>query len=453
MKKLILSIALLFSISGILAQTFEVDTISMTGDIEDRINMVFLSDGYQEHELDKFIADVNWMMNAIFDREPYPAYRNYFNVFAIKVPSEVSGAADDPSSLINNYFGSTFNWANIWRLVVPAHSGKVQSVLRENFPEYDQVMMLVNDNRYGGSGGWISTNTTHTDGPEICIHEMGHSFASLGDEYWAGAQYAREKVNMTQESNPEEVKWARWIGYRSTGVYAHSESPSWYRPHQNCQMRYLKRQFCPVCQEAINSKILNLTSPIKSYFPEEDEFTNTEPVMQFKLDLLKPDPNTLKIVWSLNSDSIQGNVDSLYIPASELLPGMNRVSVSILDTTKYIRSSTHERIHLNRITWDFDSGSSGIKPDIRKSKFNLDLYPNPASDFINLEYYVSNPTTIQVNLLDLAGKKHELVSIQHQIAGSHQEHVNLSQFNLSKGTYLIEVITAIERIVLPLVIQ
>ena len=453
MKKLLISLTLLLSVSSIFAQKFDIDTISMTGSIEDRINMVFLSDGYQEHELDKFISDVNWMMDAIFDKEPYPAYRNHFNAFAIKVPSAESGAADDPSELINNYFGSTFNWGNIWRLVVPAHSSKVQSVLRENFPQYDQVMMLVNDDRYGGSGGWIATNTTHTDGPEICIHEMGHSFAALADEYWAGSQYAREKVNMTQESNPDEVKWARWVGYRSAGVYSHSESPTWYRPHQNCEMRYLKRQFCPICQETITSQILDLTSPVNSYSPEEDEFTNTEPIMEFKLNLLKPDPNTLKIIWTLNSDSIQGNIDSLLIPATDLLPGMNRVSVSILDTTNYIRSSSHERIHINRITWDFDSGSSGIKPEIQKSKFNFDLYPNPASESVNVEYYISHPSSIQVNLRDLLGRRYELISTEHEIAGSYKQQLNLSKYNLPIGNYLIEVLTSDERTVLPLIIQ
>ena len=304
MKKILFISLALFLFTALQAQQFDVDTISMTGSIDDRINLVFLPDGYQEDELDKFIEDVHWMKNALLGKEPYLSYRDYFNSFAIKVPSNVSGAADDPDSLIDNYFGSTFNSSGIWRLVVPKRSSKIQSVLRDNFPQYDQVVVIVNDSRYGGSGGWAATSTTHTNGPEICIHEIGHSFAGLADEYWAGAQYARERVNMTQETDTEKVKWKNWLAYNNVGIYSHDESPTWKRPHQNCEMRFLNRQFCPVCQEAISNKILDLTNPVKNFYPAEDGFTHAEPTIEFSVDLLKPYPNTINIKWTLNTDSI-----------------------------------------------------------------------------------------------------------------------------------------------------
>jgi hypothetical protein len=453
MKKISLILVFLLTIVSLFAQRFEVDTISKTGDLDSRINLVFLSDGYQAEELDKFIDDVNWMMDAIFSKDPYTSYRKYFNAFAIIVPSAVSGAADDPGALIDNYFGSTFNWANIWRLVVPAHSNKVQSVLRDNFPEYDQVMMLVNDSRYGGSGGWISTNTTHTDGPEICIHEMGHSFASLGDEYWAGQQYAGEKINMTQESDPNAVKWARWINYRSTGVYPHSENPDWYRPHQNCEMRYLNREFCPVCQEAISSRILDLTSPVVSYFPSENTFVAIEEEVRFRVELLEPDPNTLKLIWSLNADSVAGNVDSLLLRSEQLLTGANRVSLSILDTTKYIRKSSHSRIHLNRINWDFDFKSTGIQPFISKTKFNFGFYPNPARDEIHLDFDLPYASEVDIVLFDALGKAHRLLTGSKRIEGRHELSFDLTSMNLSAGNYYLKLLTSEDVLTLPLIIQ
>ena len=236
-KRILTLTLILFPALVINAQKFDVDTVSMKGTIDDCINIVFLPDGYQEEELDKFSDDVDWMIDALFGKEPYPEYRDYFNCFAIQVPSEESGAANDPDSLINNYFGSCFNNSGIWRLVVPRRSSKVQSVLQDNFPQYDQVVVVVNDSRYGGSGGWMATSTTHSNGPEICIHEIGHSFAGLSDEYWAGAGYARENINMTQETDPSVVRWKDWMGFRSVGIYSHSEDPSWKRPHQNCEMR------------------------------------------------------------------------------------------------------------------------------------------------------------------------------------------------------------------------
>lgn len=434
------------------AQRFDVDTISKTGNLEDRINLVFLPDGYQQNEMDKFIEDVHWMLDAILKKAPYNQYTAYFNAFAVRVPSAVSGAANDPDSLINNYFGSTFNWANIWRLVVPAHSGKVYTVLQNNFPQYDQVFMIVNDSRYGGSGGWIATSTTHVNGPEICIHEMGHSFAGLSDEYWAGSQYARENINMTQNNNTETVTWKNWLGTGSVGIYSHTESPTWYRPHQNCEMRYLDRQFCRVCQEAIASKILDLTSPVVSFYPEEDQFVNTEPYLDFKLSLLKPSPNTLKITWKLNRDSIAANTDSIRFAATQLQAGENEIVAMILDTTQYIRKSSHSQVHLNQIKWTFDAGTSSIDAIDRES-FHLDIYPNPASDYVSLQYSLTETTELQILLISSNGEQLIQKVYPGKPAGQYQEVIDLKSLHLAAGHYYIQVYLNNDRFTLPLIVQ
>ena len=438
MKKLIfLSTFFLFTLSTF-SQRFQVDTIAMTGSPDDRINLVFLSDGYQEHELDKFITDVNWMLDAILKKAPYSSYQNYFNAFAIKVPSEVSGAANDPDSLINNYFGSTFNWAGIWRLVVPARTSKIQDVLRLNFPQYDQVFMLVNDSRYGGSGGWIATNTTHSNGPEICIHEMGHSFAGLRDEYWAGPQYAREGINMTQETDPEQVKWAEWMGYNSTGIYPHEESPTWYRPHQNCEMRYLNRNFCPVCQEAIATTILNLTSPLISWSPSENVFTNADDSIDFSVQLLEPDPNTLHLTWTLNGTAVASDTDSIRLTASQLQATNNQLLLNILDTTRYIRDAAHPQLHSHNITWTFDSSANGIL-DIKQTGIHIQVFPNPATDHLTIDFTSNQTGWHQINLIDMQGKQWILKDKNNHISGSNRITINLLELPVSRGNYVVEI--------------
>ncbi len=54
---------------------------------------------------------------------------------------------------------------------------------------------------------------------EMMLHELGHTVADLADEYFAGASYAREYANMTAESDPEKVRWSRFIGKNGVGVY------------------------------------------------------------------------------------------------------------------------------------------------------------------------------------------------------------------------------------------
>ena len=146
------------------AQVFDVDTIQYSGNIHQRINLVILSDGYQEHELDKFIEDAKDFSDTFFSGTPYKEYRSFFNVFAIRVPSNESGAnhpgtATDvtepahPIKEVDNYFGSTFDYYNIHRLLYPENTIAITNVLASNFPSYDQVVVLVNTPYYGGSGG------------------------------------------------------------------------------------------------------------------------------------------------------------------------------------------------------------------------------------------------------------------------------------------------------------
>ena len=75
------------------AQVFEVDTIQYNGSISSRINLVILGDGYQESELNQFALDAGNFSTEFFTQSPYREYRNYFNVFIIKVPSDESGAS------------------------------------------------------------------------------------------------------------------------------------------------------------------------------------------------------------------------------------------------------------------------------------------------------------------------------------------------------------------------
>lgn len=199
------------------AQVFDVDTLLWSGPSVNRINLVILGDGYQSSELSKFISNSNKFTNVLFSETPYQEYKNYFNVFAIKVASNESGASHPgtapdvvepahPISTVDNYFGSAFDAYNIHRLLVAKNTFAINNVLAMNFPTYDQVIMLVNSPYYGGSGGKVAVASLEANSDKIALHELGHSFANIADEYYAGDVYAKEKINMTRETNPDSVK-------------------------------------------------------------------------------------------------------------------------------------------------------------------------------------------------------------------------------------------------------
>src|SRR5688572_11825013 len=106
------------------AQTFEVDTIFKNGGLAERINLVFVGDGYKADELGKYNYDVNDILAEIFNQSPFKEYKNYFNAFAINVISNQSGAshpqtssnsdcAQVPILTVDNYFGSKFDLGGI----------------------------------------------------------------------------------------------------------------------------------------------------------------------------------------------------------------------------------------------------------------------------------------------------------------------------------------------------
>lgn len=431
MRNLILVLLLLLTFNFGFSQMFDVDTIQFNGSTDTLINIVILGDGYTQNLLDKFVEDAHSTSRALFKDAPYSNYRNYFNVFLIKVPSNESGAANDPTYPIDNYYGSTYNAYGMQRLLVPMKESKISGVLAANLPSYDIVIMIVNDTRYGGSGGWVSTSSMHADASEIMLHEMGHSFAGLIDEYWAGEQYAHEGINMTQETNIELLKWKNWHGSQGVGLYPHSESPVWYRPHQNCKMRYLGADFCAVCKEGIIEKIHSLVSPLVSYIPASTSLTSSDYPISFKLNMLKPLPNTLNIKWILNNLPFDTNTDSVKVHSFDLLPGINNLSAIVEDTTRLLRVDKHNQIHLSAVIWNIEKSTSRIKTLFSK-KMNITIFPNPFQNYLTIKSEQEIVEDIKIEIVDIKGT----ILVSNTFRS--QKQISLSTSNLSQGYYILK---------------
>lgn len=429
------------------AQVFAVDTIAKTGPLDKRINLVYLADGYLASEQAKFIADVTEINNKLFNTIPFKEYKNYFNVFAIKVPSNESGIkhantagdcpgiATHPVSNPKNYFGTKFDVANIHRLVVPDSFAKINAVLADNFPMYDQVLVVGNTSFYGGSGGAIATSTTHNSAAEIMIHEVGHSFASLADEYWAGPQYAAEKPNMTAQSNSTLVKWKNWIGTPGIGVFQHSGGPGWYKPTTGgtCKMEALGPAFCSVCKEAFTEQIHSLVSPLDSYAPSNAAPLNVYGTIGFKLNLLEPLPNTLKRTWKLNGTQQAVNVDSFTVLSESIANGNHTVLATVLDETTLTRADNHLSLHTYNISWNLSIATGLSEPDVFKA--SLRIFPNPMQENLVVQYELEKRSDVSIQLISTDGKVIPLVQQKKQNAGTYSVPFDLNKYKLAAGTY------------------
>lgn len=367
MFKKILPFAFCLCVFTAYSQVYPVTTILNNGSQDKRINLVFLGDGYTSAQQSTYITNVTSIKNALFAQSPFLEYQNFFNVYAIQVPSLEEGAkhagtatdVTEPASPIvnpNNYFGSRFDVSNIHRLLAPANNALIQSALASNTPYYDQVFILVNSTVYGGSGGTYATSSINSAAGEIAIHEIGHSFANLGDEYWFNCA---ERKNRTANSNPATIVWKNWLNTNSVSIYTiPGSSPTCYRPHQNCKMQVLNSPFCSVCKEAFIDKIYSLVSPIESTNPVSNTVAFVGPTMNFSLGLILPNPNTLKINWKLNGTSIAMDVNSVNLTSANLISGNNTLVAEVTDGTAlskaYLPATSG---YLNSFTWTINNTS------------------------------------------------------------------------------------------------
>lgn len=405
-----------------IAQPFPIDTIQWSGPVEKRINLVFLSDAYQFSELDQFVLDAEKVSAHFFRQTPFKQYQSYFNILAIRIPSNQSGAKKSPSEVRDTYFGSSYNFAGIERLLVASNLLGAQEILIDQVPLFDQAILIVNDPKYGGSGGWLATTSVHPAASEIALHEIGHSFAGLADEYWAGEQFAGEKPNMTKEINPDLIRWKNWLNTEDVWIYPHQENTQWVRPHQNCKMRVLDPDFCAVCREAIVKRIHDLSTPIVSQQPDSADVTLFGDTLSLRVNFLEPSPNTLRAQWTIDGVAIDG-YDEIKLEKS-LGPGLHMCEVTVVDTTLYVRDDVHTDTHSYKIAWRLNVEEATAIDDLMSTS-TLKFFPNPVQDELiveinpfapkqnhNVEVIDQNGQTIQTTTLSLGRQNIPVTSLR-----------------------------------------
>lgn len=354
----------IFLWGNLYGQAFEVVKLLDNG--SRRIQVVILGDGYQANEQTKFINNATAIMDGLFTSSPFKEYKKYFNVSAIKVPSPQSGAdhpgtATDvtepvfPVNEVNTFYNTTFDYAGIHRLVVPNNVGGIVQVLAQQIPDYDQVFMLVNSTQYGGSGGFVATSTIDKNASEISLHEIGHSFASLADEYYAGDQFAWETFNMTMENNANNIKWKEWLNMSGVGIYQHccgGNSSQWYKPHKTCRMEILGNPFCLVCRQRLVDRMYELINPIINFSPQET-MQDLDKNTTFKVEAIKPTPNSVKIEWRLNGNLIKANADSVIIALKDLSSGKrHELEATFIDSTSFSKTYLPSRGFIYKVIWN-----------------------------------------------------------------------------------------------------
>lgn len=258
---------------------FPVHDVMVNGTPESKVDIVILPEGYTADEIPLFQQHCQNLVNVFAQQEPFASHINDFNFRAVLAPSEESGI-DIPAShtWVRTILNAHFYTFYIDRYCTTRNYFSVKDVAA-NAP-YDQIYILVNSNQYGG-GGFYNFYSMSTAGnmsaSEVIVHEFGHAFGGLGDEYEEPDNPLALLYNLNVEPwEPNlttlvdfESKWADLVapntpiptpdnnqynntvgafeggGYLSEGIY---------RPQRHCMMRDYA-PFCAVCNRTIEAII------------------------------------------------------------------------------------------------------------------------------------------------------------------------------------------------------
>jgi hypothetical protein len=204
--------------AAIAAPRRQVWTVMENGPASQKVDLLILSEGYTQAELPKFHADVQRLLGSLFAQEPFKSRRSDFNVRAIDIPSAQSGINRPNAGVFRRTaLSAEYNVFDSERYILTLDNRTLRDVA--SAAPYEFIEILVNDKTYGGGGIFNDQATASVDSAfsdYVFVHEFGHHFAALADEYYTsdvayetGAPELPEpwEPNVTALKDPASLKW------------------------------------------------------------------------------------------------------------------------------------------------------------------------------------------------------------------------------------------------------
>jgi hypothetical protein len=192
-------------------------TIQKMGEPETKVNLLILGDGYTAPERAKFEADAKRAVEILFSTSPFREHRKDFNVWGLCPPASESGISR-PSTGVYRHppLGTSYDTFDSERYIMTTHNKALRAVA--SWAPYQFIEILTNSPTYGGGGifNLYATVAINSEwAPYVFVHEFGHEFAGLADEYYT-SDVAYESTaqriepwepNATALLDPAMLKW------------------------------------------------------------------------------------------------------------------------------------------------------------------------------------------------------------------------------------------------------
>lgn len=359
-----------------------------TGPDWNRLVIVVLSDGYIAANLSagQFETAAGVLGSRIETKPPWDVLFAATNVYRVDIESNQQGTDHETYGVLKDtYLNSSF-WVNdIERLLALTGNGYSRAVAAADAMVgpgiWDILLVLVNSTKYGGSGGGVAVSSINSNSSEIVIHELGHTFGELADEYetaYPGYPPGDWEPNVDYDYGLPGLKWTVWVEastplptpetapyYNVVGSFegARYLTTGIYRPWYNCEMRSLNRPFCPVCQEAHVLEFTNMVSLTDEISPyPETSHTVDDPGVLF---YTAPQPfNDLAFEWSLDGVPIPGESSStLYLFPDQMGSGPQTLELTVFFNTELVRQEIISTSYNWTVTAAPESCCTGVVGD------------------------------------------------------------------------------------------
>ncbi len=323
-----------------------------TGDSAHRVDIVIVAEGYTQAERDKFLADAKTFLDNFLGTQnarlnaPFSNYQGFFNATALFFASNQSGT-DQPNNNISvdTYFNATQHGSD-GRLLY-GDTDKVEQAVAQALASnaHELTIVLVNTPQYGGAGGsiaWASAGSSAAS--ELALHEIGHSYADLQDEYVDAAVAPSFPLSSLSFKNSPHVTdslsripWSEWMGhvdgelgvvgtfeggyYRATGVW---------RATNNSKMLALNVPFNAPEKEAFAHK----------YYEAVGDYLSVSSRIPGLYTPVTPNNNLFSYQWKYNGQNLTSNGAAMFDAyANAAYAKGSGLSVTTLDSTGIIRKN------------------------------------------------------------------------------------------------------------------
>lgn len=357
-----------------------VTTVVNNGPSSELYDIVILGDGYtaaQQTQFNNDVADVvSYFQNqgSVF---PYGDYFQCYNVHSIFRASAQSGADDpcaNPPVTRNTVYDAEYCWGGTQRCLYIRNTAQAAADAALAPDTDGRVIVLVNDSQYGGCASTYSVSYNGTSMEEVQMHEWGHSFGMLADEYdygatgpWGGGEPG--DINCTADSTGN-AKWSQWVGfsgqygtvggYPGACYYPPTPLPTLYRPEPDCEMRNLNRRFCTICREQMIKRFHEEVEMIDNPFRSPAGNVAQHSTVRFGFtNRIANRPHSIQ--WRIDSGSFFSGTNSFYWNVGTTTPGAHTITVRLTDTSPEVRNDPTLLLR-HQYSWTVNVTSGSLLP-------------------------------------------------------------------------------------------